>query len=487
MNFRALAGTLNLRNRLAELMGLTFKGARDLYKALGYQRELSALDYRARFDRNEVANRVVKAVANATWRGGAEVWEDQDPNVDTPFEQAFEELNARLNIWDVFRKTDILGRIGRYGIVLIGAPGELDQPLTSCGPDEIAYLRPYPEENAVVQTYIVDRKDPRYGQPEFYNVKFVLTGANAKTMSTASSRVHWTRVHHMADGLLEDRVFGEPALQCIWNRLDDLEKVAGGGPEAFWKRADGGLMFNLEDPTLEMDPASKLEFERQTKEYEHGLRKILLTQGLKAERLGSDVADISSTVTSLMSLISAGTGIPMRVLMGSEQAKLAAKMDRGNWDDRVSDRRLAYAGPEVKAFLNYLVTLGALPKPADDYEVRFPELKVLDDEQKATVANSWAGLNKPGQHPVVSHDEIRTRVLGLEPWDDVNDPVDVQPVAAPNAGPNNPLAAKKKKVNLEALESERWAPVHAAADRFRRTSSAARRERFLRGTKRVHP
>jgi hypothetical protein len=176
-------------------------------------------------------------------------------------------------------------------------------------------------------------------------------------------RVHWTRVLHIADGLLDDNVFGEPRLQCIWNRLDDLEKVAGGGAEAFWRRADAGIQFDL-DPTLELDDPAKDAMKKQVEAYEHEMKRMLTTRGVKIKQLGSDVADFSNSVNSIISLISAGTGIPQRVLMGSEQAKLASKMDRSNWDERVEDRRKDYATPHVvRPFIDRMLELGVLPQP----------------------------------------------------------------------------------------------------------------------------
>lgn len=475
MKLRSLEQTLTSfgwRSQLANIAGQTFGRLRDLYKALGYQRVLNVRDYRARYLRNEIANRIVKALPNATWRGGAEIWEDQDPNVDTPFEEAWERLDDRLKIWDVLRRADVLAGVGRYATVLLGGPGELEEPLDRCSPDELVYLVPYAEDDATIERYIIDRQNPRYGLPEFYAIKRTQMLSPTSTASAnVGRRVHWTRVLHVADGLLDDRIFGEPRLQCVWNRLDDLEKVAGGGAEAFWRRADKGMQFDL-DPTLEADATTQDAFEKQINDYEHGLRRMLLTRGLKVNELGSDVAEFQNSVNALISLIAAGTGIPQRVLMGSEQGKLAAKADRGNWDDRVADRREAFAGPcVVRPFVARLIELGVLPEPTQDYEVRFPELRILDDEQRASVATSWVGLNLPNAEPVVSRDEIRTRVLGLDTWDEANGPGTGEAVPVPT--------------NLQGKEGERWQHVHAAADRFRRGGAQARRGRFLRGSSRA--
>ncbi len=454
----------SFRSQLAALAGMTFKGKRDLYKILGYQRKLNLTDYRERFDRNGVANRIVKALPMATWRGGAELVEDEDINIETTFEAAWNDLDEKFKLWSLFLKVDILSGIGRYGVILLGAPGDLDTPLLTATADQIAYMTPYTEEDAVVQKYDTDVASARFGQPLFYRIKRASIGtADAVNSSNIGKEVHYTRCLHVADGILDDRIFGEPRLRAPWNLLDDLDKISGGGAEAFWKRADQGIQWDL-DATLDVSPDDQKKFETDIQKYEHGLKRNMLTRGIEAKPLGSDVADISAPVNAIVSLISASTGIPQRVLMGSEQGKLAAQMDRSNWDDRVSDRRSDYAEPWiVRPFVDRMVELGALPKPVDDYDVRWPQMKVLDDQQRTVVAQGWASLNKPGMPIVVTPDEIRERVLDLPPLAEVD----------PEAAAAVPAVKPDPKVARGGASA-----IHAAADRFR-TCRLSRHQRLL--------
>lgn len=476
MEFRQLVSSLFWRSRLANIAGRTFGGARDLYKALGYKRVLEPWDYRSRYRRNAVANRVVKALPKACWRGGAEIIEDDDPNNETEFERAWFDLERRLKIWTVLQRADILAGIGRYAIILIGAPGEMDTPLENCTADEIAYLTPIAEEDAPIYEFDIDIHSERCGLPNFYMVKRQGLTSMSQNSTSMVKRVHWTRVIHVADGLLDDSIYGEPRLECVWNLLDDLEKVSGGGAEAFWKRADGGTQWDL-DPTLalpdELDPdanedsaSATSQIKKDIESIEHGLKRNIFTRGIKMTRMGSDVADFSNPVMSVIGQISAGTGIPQRVLMGSEQGKLAAKMDRSNWDDRVQDRRDDFAGPLiVRPFVDRLIKLGALPEPkvTGDYDVRWSQLKILDDEQRSEIATQWAGLNQAAGETVVTPDEIREHVLDLPPLSKVTD----------NPNPErNPVAAAARTGVASHTH------VHVVADRFR-GSSETRRERLL--------
>lgn len=465
----AIAGIASFRDAMVNVASILFGGKRDLYKAFGYKRYLTAVDYRSRYRRNAIANRVVKALPKATWRGGAEVVEDEDPETETAFEQAFMDMDARLNIWDAFEKADILAGIGRYAVIFIGAPGDLDQPLLGAGPDEIIFLETYSEDDARISTYEIDIHNERFGKPLTYQLnRNSVTATVVGNAPTLAKPVHWSRIIHIADGLLDDKIFGEPRLECVWNLFDDLEKLTGGGSEAFYKRADQGRQYEL-DPMIKAgtDPASKAalkKMKQQIHEYENDMRRDLITRGVKITSLGSDVADFSRNASAVIDQISAGTGIPQRILMGSERGQLASTQDRSNWDDRVEDRRMAYAIPMVvRPFIQRMIDLGALPEPVDGYDVQFAALRVMDDTQRAVIAGQWAEVNQKMGETVVTPDDIRTRVLDLASLADSG----IEPTVTPA-----PIVAAKGGAGS-------WKHIHRSADRFRRTRPTYR-QRVLR-------
>jgi hypothetical protein len=471
-SFRSLVqAAYGLRTRLANIGGITFGGKRDLYRAFGYQRELFPRDYRSRYDRNEVANRIVKALPQATWRGGCDIVEDEDPKTVTPFEQVFIDIDRRLKLWDMVRRADILAGLGRYSILLLGAPGELNEPLVTCAPEDLVYLQPYGEEDAVIDLFDIDSKSPRFGKPVFYQIKRTSAQTAGAISQNLGKRVHWTRVIHLSDGLLDDSVYGEPRLKCVWNRLDDLDKLAGGGSEAFFKRADGGTQFDL-DPELDFKPEQKAALQTRIDQFEHGFQRYLLTRGVTMNREGSDVADFKNQVESIIGLICAGTGIPQRVLTGSEQGKLAAKQDAANWDNRVTDRQNDYAGPMVaRVVVDRFIELGIAPEPKDGagaYETQFSSIATMDDEQRAEMASRWASLNRNGKI-VVTVDEIRTRVLELPPLGEVDPAAEAQNNAPPE--PKQPFGRSARAAEKGGAS---WKKVHQAADRFRPASKADR-------------
>ncbi len=246
MGFRSLIGSIGARAEFASRTGMTFGGKRDLYKSLGYLRKITLEDYRGRYQRNAVAGRIVDAKPQDTWRSGFELLEDEDTENNTPFEQAWLDLDQQFSVTSLMQRLDTLAGLGHYGAMLIGAEGKMDTPLESSG--GLAYLSVFAEDGAAIQTLEDDSANPRFGLPTMYRV----TRRTGTLTSANINQVHYTRIIHAADGLLEDNVFGIPRLKRIWNLLDDLEKITGGGAEAHWKRADQGMQLDV-DPSVNLD------------------------------------------------------------------------------------------------------------------------------------------------------------------------------------------------------------------------------------------
>lgn len=432
---RAATSILLSRREMAIAGGLTFDGARDLSTALGYKPMVTPQDYRIRYNRGGLAARVVDVKPESTWVDGVELIEDEsDLTKLTAFEQAFEELNARLNIWSVFQRADILAGIGRYAIILIGAPGQLEAPLNRATADQIAYLMPYAEDDAKIDpSDIEDRWDSaRFGRPNFYRLR------RASLKDNVERKVHWTRVTHILDGALDDPIFGPPRMERVWNKLDDLDKVTGGGAEAFWLRAHQGYHLDIDKdvkiPSGAAGTKVLQDLEDETDEFVHGMRRFVRTQGAKVKTLGSDVADFKNPTDSIVEQIAGSLGIPKRILMGSERGELASTQDKTSWEERMRDRRVRYAFPMIiKPFVDRLIEIGALPKPKQ-YKAIWPNANNLTDGERMEMAERASKVNFNMGEEVFTVGDIRDRIMGwpaLEPTGDTNDGDTNEPPARP--------------------------------------------------------
>lgn len=418
--FRA-AGSLVSRALMAARAGLTFGGKRDTFEVLGYKRVLEARDFIDQYTRDGIAQRVNDAMPKATWSGVGELIDDEESSKQTAFEEAWEKLNVEHKLWSVFARADMLAGLGRYGVILLGVPGDPSMPVSGA-PGKLLYVLPLSEADAQVASTETDPENPRFGWPVAYNVRVGEESKNSKW-----KRVHHSRVIHVADNLLHGEVYGEPRLAPVWNRLMDLEKVVGGGAEAFWLRAHQGRIFNL-DKDLEISTEEMNKFREEIDEMTHGMRRDVRARGLTVETLGSDVANFTGPVDTIVGLIAGMTGIPQRILLGSERGELASTQDRSNWADRVQERRDRFAFPYiVRPLVMQLIEWSVLPPPKDgEFSVRWNPAMPLTEMEKADLAKKQAEVNQAAGETVILANEIRDRTLGLPPLEDVLSPEELE-------------------------------------------------------------
>jgi hypothetical protein len=441
---RALSSLLVERLRFARQAGLSFGDLRNMYAVLGYDETLTTSRIRARYNRGGIAGRIVDAMPKATWREGFEIYEDENPDVETPFELAIKTLDDRLSLAAKFHKTDILAGLSTFSVLLIGVgDGALDQPLPKGNgtPDNVIFLQPFSggggqvntsyrhktvadDADARVDTYIEDPKDPRFGQPATYQIRRTYT-----TDITLARTVHWSRVLHVAHQTLDDNVYGSPTLERVWNLLDDLDKVTGGGAEAFWLRANQGTALKV-DADAKLSPEEKTELEQKVEEYANQMRRFMVMRKAELQSMGSDVANFSNPADAILTQIAGATGIPKRILTGSEMGELASSQDRENWRDQVRGRQTREAGPYiVKPFIQRLIDYNYLPavKKGNIWQIEWPNIEAMTETEKADGANKWATANKTQGTVVFTDDEIREHWYGMEPLT----PDQKVPIAAP--------------------------------------------------------
>lgn len=445
---RAAASDLLERAQFADRAGLSFRDRvtgvfnRDLRKAAGYRDSLSPKDYRDRYLRGGVAARIVTAYPKATWLSGVELQEDPRQDKTTDFEREAELLFDRLGIWARLMRADILAGLGTYSVLLVGvADGKpLEQPMAKLKDQkDVLYLTPLGEDRATIAEFEEDKTSERYGLPKTYLLTLGTPKSSAligRGIPGGQAKVHWSRVLHVAEGVLEDDVYGEPRLRAVFDRLDDLDKVLAGGAEASWKRADPGMQLEL-DPTVKFTTTERDNIEAQITEYQNNLRRILQTRGVKINQLANSVAGFGPNADAIMDQIAGTTGIPKRILMGSERGELSSTQDRENWAARVQERRKLFAEPLVLDLVKRLVKAGALPEPKQ-LEIQWPKVEELSEATKAEIAGAYANANAAQKavdgNPLVTGDEIRSKVLDLGPLEEAQGYKKPEPAPAPGAG-----------------------------------------------------
>jgi len=412
------------RADLATRMGRMFGGERDVSVVLGYRKQLTYDDLWAKYDRQDIAGKIVDTPPKATWKDPPWVTDSGD-DTETAFMQAWRSLVDRLKIWKYMERVDRLAGIGQYAILLLGLRDDaaLDQEAGTLGkPEDVLYFAPYSQRYADIVEWDTDPQSPRFGRPQMYQVTLAAGNSGFSTTATqAAVRVHWSRVIHVAEDLLEDEVLGRPRLQRVFDRLDDLLKLAGGSAEAFWILAAPFWHIDIDkDMAVNAEDLEKLD--AQIQEALHGMRRTLQTQGAKSTVLGGNRGvDPTGAYGVLQELISAAADIPMRILFGSERGELASTQDQEEWRGRVAGRQARFAEPDIlRPLVDRLVELRALPVPRDGrYEVQWPDLSEPTMAQRATtakdIAQTAALLSPDNPGLVVAPHEMREEFLGLSP------------------------------------------------------------------------
>lgn len=376
-----IMSALTQRAGISASLGKSFGGDRDLYTALGYKLLPTFADYMGRYKRQDIAQAIIDAPVRACWRQVPEITESEDKPTD--FEIKWIDLVGRRSVFHYLSRCDRLSSIGEYAVLLLGFDDgiELNEEVTHAS--DLLYLMPYSQDAASIDKYDEDTKSERYGQVNQYKINMSVGTSG----TSISKQVHWSRVIHVSQGNLVTEVFGIPRLECVLNRLEDLERISGGSAEMFWRGAFPGLAFKL-DKLAEFDDQkqSLSELKDQVDEYIHGLRRDLRLQGITVESIAQQVADPSHHVSMLLDLIAAAVRIPKRILMGSERGELASSQDEKNWALHIDGRRQEHCEAKIlRPLINRLVDVKVLPKPKEGYTVNWPDILTASDKEKAEV------------------------------------------------------------------------------------------------------
>lgn len=436
----ALAGRFNF-TRATGYGWDSFDGLRDLFAALGFKHKLTIDDYRKRYERGGIAKVLIDRLPEEMWDDGIFIREadDYDVNNLSEYEVESARLWERLDIESRCMKADKLAGLAHYSVILIGVKEEkstdLSTPLPRLNePDDILYLLQFAEDNAKVLSLVKDFQDPRFGRPEIYELKTAGPSPDGIMLATqvniTSVKVHWTRIIHVAHGLLESDWIGTPDLKASWNDLESMYKVAWGGPEAAWRRMDMGMQWALDpefDWTSEKGKELLKGIDEQIEEMRHNLRRDVKTSGVTANPLNGPVDKYQSNLESLVKLVGGTNCIPYTLLLGEELGLRAGENNRETLNIVTQGRRKQFGTPLVRQLQDRLISVNGLPKPRSKdgkYDVVWGVEEELSEEKKAELAKSYAEANKAqsdaGGGLIYFTNEIRDKV-GDDPIEEIEE------------------------------------------------------------------
>ena len=359
---------------------LQYGGDRDIYKSLGYNLAPSFQDFYARYRQQDIAKAIIDKLCNYTWRGDVSVYNvNEQDNEQNSLYKVWNELNKSLRLQKKLLQLDKLSMIGEYACLLLGfndVKSNEDFKKAVNKNSKLLYVTPLSQANCEISIYENNSNNERYGLPLFYNVK--ITNNN----TTITLQVHYTRIIHVVYDALDDELRGVPFLLPIYHRLEDLDKIVGASAEMFWRGARPGYHVNISNEAYADDDVIANKLEQSLTKFEHNLRRFIATQYVdKIESLQQQIADPTNFADVQFQIISAITGIPKRVLFGSERGELASTQDKEAFNEVIWARRKAFAEPEIlNKLMQRLIEVGTIKQ--NDYTIEWQSVYDEDINQR---------------------------------------------------------------------------------------------------------
>lgn len=243
-----------------------------------------------------------------------------------------------------------------------------------------------------------DETKPRFGEIEYYPVKFNFAGAE-KTIN-----VHWSRVIEVrgievpkfggANIPREYRYWGIPVLQRVKERVADLAGSFGSLSSLMQEISVGKYKFqNLAD-ILSMDNGNQAVQKRiQAMDLmKSTFHSVFMDSEDDFVRDTLSFAGVSDVIYQFFTLICASTGYPMTRLFGTSPGGLNSTGDSDTYayyDNVAAEQRL-----KLKPILNRIVGVYAEAKNIPEAEIEFNPLEQMTEKERAELEEKEANSGK---------------------------------------------------------------------------------------------
>ena len=374
------------RTKLGRRLGWQYGDDRKIYDALGYptEKDLTFTYYFNKYDRQDIATAIIDRPVDATWNGDLTVIEEDTQEDDSKLSKAWKKLDKELKVKKTLNKLDKLAGIGSFSLLLFGfndVKESKDWKNPAEGAKKLKYLRQFAQDSVAINTWETDSSNERFGLPLTYKIQIAKVGEETSFNELV---VHHSRTLHIVDNNLLGEVSGTPRLKPVINRLADLEKLLGGSAEMYWRGARPGYHAAAQEG-YEMSTDEEEQLLTELDNYEHDLRRFISATGVDIKSLESQVADPLNHIDAQLQAVSAQTGIPKRVLIGSERGELSSSQDRDAWLSLIQTRMTEFAEPIIyRPFIDKCMSHDILPK-TEDYNVMWEDVFAPSEADKVEV------------------------------------------------------------------------------------------------------
>ena len=387
----------------------------NIYYDYGYPASLDFFNFWNMYRRFGIAKAVVEYPVNTCW--------STNPTIDAAgIEGDIEKLENDFGLWRRCKALDTRQRVGRYaGLFMRVKDGKKpNEPIEGklSGLASLVDMMPLYESQLDVVSTDQDPLSERYGQPIIYQFNGSAEGDGNENES-GSFEIHHSRIVTVAEGSDNGSIYGVSALEAVYNSLMDLRKIVGAGGEGFYKNASQSMVFSTGDSQAWVNNKARLdEFAEQTNDFMRNRFRRALVTPMDAKTLDSNLANPRDHFFDALYDVSAGSGIPSNLLIGSQTGVLAGDNDGKQFLSSQNSRRTDFCTELVEAVIDWMMTFGILK--TQTYKVVWDDLLAAGDSEKLDNAFKMADINTKqflsGGGSVFDGEEIR-EAAGFEAED----------------------------------------------------------------------
>jgi len=383
--------------RINDIIGgpyVTHQGMRDMSDVFGYPATIDVEDYFKMYERHGVATRLTRGIARSCWRDVPKIMQG-DKEIMTDVLQALESIKLFRRL----EQADTLNRIARFSVLFVGVPDGAkspDEPLGRVSNAKAAmkatYFKAYREDGVEVTQYDTDVTSPRYGAPLMYQLR-VVEFADSKIIANLQTiNVHYTRIVHLAEDALDNDFVGMSALEPIYNFVIDLIKAQGGSAEAYWRNARRILALTMKDSIPNTPDGIKMlaDLRESIAEFTNGMADALRLGNMDVTQLTADLADPKETILGTFKMISAATGIPLRILTGEGGGQTSGNEDKAAYNQIIKDRQEMMCSDWLRQVLTILGVAGYFDPIPLDAVIEWPVNESLNELQQSETQKNKA-------------------------------------------------------------------------------------------------
>ncbi|WP_120967879.1 phage portal protein [Comamonas sp. lk] len=412
----------------------------------GYSEQVSFEMLYAAYERGGAGHGAVHRLLDVCWLKLPRI-KKPDSDEKSPWEVKAGKVLRSIRAWSKFKDLDRRNLVGRYAAVIyrVADSKTLDQPLERA--TKLVDLIPLYENQIKVTKWHTEQGAENYGTPAMFQYRKISPpGTETEGRPEEWADVHPSRVQILAEGAVGDFYDGVPLLRAGFNRLVDLDKIAGGSGESFLKNSARTIVFKYEagatpqaipGPDGAETKSVRAAHEEQARALNRSTDAAVVMQGGDATTLQTSISDPTGPWTTAANEFAASVRIPFTVLFGQQTGRLASDEDKSDFANRCSSRQEFELTPMLEEFITRMQAAGIID--AGEFEIEWPPVNAPTEKDKAELLGKMtAAMQQAFQagltEPLFDANELRA-VMDFEQRKDDGMPTEDDPARADQVDP----------------------------------------------------